>query len=185
MARKAKAVAPIAVVESVVETEVVVEQVVETEVVVEQVVATEVVVESVVETEVVESSEPSEVVESSEPSMLATMLQQEVQPLEEVKEEAHKVVVEKNIGVGQFVRRLIAEGLTNTAILKIVHEQYGNTNTTYACVAWYRNKVKKAQALAKTKTATDIVTQFAEGEVESVEEAGESAPSDESAETTE
>lgn len=156
MARKAKAVAPIAVVESVVETEVVVEQVVETE-----------------------------VAESSAPSMLATMLQQEVQPLEEVKEEAPKVAVEKNIGVGQFVRRLIAEGLTNTAILKIAHEQYGNTNTTYACVAWYRNKVKKAQALAKTKTATDIVTQFAEGEAESVEAVGESAPSDESAETTE
>lgn len=166
MARKAKAVAPIAVVESAVETEVVVEQVVETEVVVEQVAETE-------------------VAESSAPSMLATMLQQEVRPLEEVKEEAPKVVVEKNIGVGRFVRRLIAEGLTNTAILKIVHEQYGNTNTTYACVAWYRNKVKKAQALAKTKTATDIVTQFAEGEAESVEDVGESAPSDESAETTE
>lgn len=98
-----------------------------------------------------------------QPSMLATMLQQEVKPLEEVVEEkpAEVVVkVEKNQGVGAFVKKLIAEGLTNTAILKIVHEQYGNKQTTYACIAWYRNKMKKAGQTAKTKSALGVVEEM-------------------------
>ena len=97
-----------------------------------------------------------------QPSMLAPMLQQEVKPLEEAKAEETKAdpKVEKNQGVGAFVRKLIAEGLTNTAILKIVHEQYGNTNTTYACVAWYRNKMKKAGQTAKTKSALGVVEEM-------------------------
>lgn len=107
-----------------------------------------------------------------QPSMLASMLQQEVKPLEETKAEEAKpeVKVEKNQGVGAFVRKLIAEGLTNTAILKIVHEQYGNTNTTYACVAWYRNKMKKAGVVAKNVAATDIVTEMLKAEEPEAEE---------------
>ena len=104
-----------------------------------------------------------------QPSMLASMLQQEVKPLEEVRAETAQkpeVKVEKNQGVGAFVRKLIAEGLTNTAILKIVHEQYGNTNTTYACVAWYRNKMKKAGVVAKNAEATNIVAEMLKTEAE-------------------
>ena len=115
------------------------------------------------EVEVVEvKTEVIEEVEITQPSMLASMLQQEVKPLEETKAEETKpeVKVEKNQGVGAFVRKLIAEGLTNTAILKIVHEQYGNTNTTYACVAWYRNKMKRAGVAAKNTAATNIVTEM-------------------------
>ena len=143
MAKSKKAVA---VVSSNVETKV--EEVVETKV--EEVVETK--VEEVVTEEVV----------TEQPSMLASMLQQEVKPLEETRAEETKpeVKVEKNQGVGAFVRKLIAEGLTNTAILKIVHEQYGNTNTTYACVAWYRNKMKKAGVAAKNTAATNIVTKM-------------------------
>ena len=107
-------------------------------------------------------------VEITQPSMLASMLQQEVKPLEETKAEETKpeVKVEKNQGVGAFVRKLNAEGLTNTAILKIVHEQYGNTNTTYACVAWYRNKMKKAGVVAKNAEATNIVAEMLKTEAE-------------------
>ena len=116
-----------------------------------------------VETKVVEQVE-EQVDEATQPSMLASMLQQEVKPLEEVKEEAKveeaKPKVEKNQGVGAFVKKLIAEGLTNTAILKIVHEQYGNKQTTYACVAWYRNKMKKAGQNAKTKSALGVVEEM-------------------------
>lgn len=113
-----------------------------------------------------------EIAESNQPSMLASMLQQEVKPLEEVKtEEVKQVKVEKNQGVGAFVRKLIAEGLTNTAILKIVHEQYGNTNTTYACVAWYRNKMKKAGVAAKNTAATNIVTEMLKEEAKQEAEA--------------
>lgn len=121
------------------------------------------------EVEVVEvKTEVIEEVEITQPSMLASMLQQEVKPLEETKAEETKpeVKVEKNQGVGAFVRKLIAEGLTNTAILKIVHEQYGNTNTTYACVAWYRNKLKKAGVAAKNTAATNIVTEMLKTEAE-------------------
>ena len=121
------------------------------------------------EVEVVEvKTEVIEEVEITQPSMLASMLQQEVKPLEETKAEETKpeVKVEKNQGVGAFVRKLIAEGLTNTAILKIVHEQYGNTNTTYACVAWYRNKMKKAGVAAKNTAATNIVTEMLKTEAE-------------------
>ena len=121
------------------------------------------------EVEVVEvKTEVIEEVEITQPSMLASMLQQEVKPLEETKAEETKpeVKVEKNQGVGAFVRKLIAEGLTNTAILKIVHEQYGNTNTTYACVAWYRNKMKKAGVVAKNAEATNIVAEMLKTEAE-------------------
>ena len=121
------------------------------------------------EVEVVEvKTEVIEEVEITQPSMLASMLQQEVKPLEETKAEETKpeVKVEKNQGVGAFVRKLIAEGLTNTAILKIVHEQYDNTNTTYACVAWYRNKMKKAGVAAKNTAATNIVTEMLKTETE-------------------
>ncbi len=133
---------------------------------VEEVVETK--VEEVVETKVEEVEE----VAVEQPSLLASMLQQEVKPLEETKAEETKpeVKVEKNQGVGAFVRKLIAEGLTNTAILKIVHEQYGNTNTTYACVAWYRNKMKKAGVVAKNVAATDIVTEMLKTEEPEPEE---------------
>jgi len=110
----------------------------------------------------------TEEVAVEQPSMLASMLQQEVKPLEEVKVETEQkpvvAKVEKNQGVGSFVKKLIAEGLTNTAILKIVHEQYGNTNTTYACVAWYRNKMKKAGMVAKNVVATNIVSEMLKSE---------------------
>ena len=115
------------------------------------------------EVEVVEvKTEVIEEVEITQPSMLASMLQQEVKPLEETKAEETKpeVKVEKNQGVGAFVRKLIAEGLTNTAILKIVHEQYGNKQTTYACVAWYRNKMKKAGQTAKIESAQSVVEEM-------------------------
>ncbi len=46
-----------------------------------------------------------------------------------------------NKGVGDLIRSYILEGLGNTEILPKVHAHYGNTNTTYACVAWYRNKM--------------------------------------------
>lgn len=131
----------------------------------------EVAAEPTTELEIVTQTDSQvEEVVADQPSMLAGMLQQEVTPLEEVKveEEVAKVQVVKNEGVGAFVRKLIAEGLTNTAILKIVHEQYGNKNTTYACVAWYRNKVKKAQQAKKESTAIETVEKFLEVKTEEV-----------------
>jgi len=129
----------------------------------------EVVTESVVETEVVGQAIDNEVgeIEVGEPiSMLASMLQQEVKPLDEVKVEDKPttIAVEKNVGVGQFIRKLISDGMANKDILKVVHEQYGNTNTTYACVAWYRNKMKKTAQAKVQSTAVEQVTKMLEGE---------------------
>ena len=112
---------------------------------------------SVESTEVVVTPEVIEVTQS-EPSLMSQLVQQVVDAepakVEEVKSE-------KNEGVGQFIRKLIAEGLGNKEILSIVHEQYGNKNTTYACVAWYRNKMKKAGQDVKKSNALDFITNFA------------------------
>lgn len=134
-------------------------EIIESEVVGPMEVTTEVVTEPVVETEVIE--QPSRLA-----AMLATMLSQEVKPLDEVKVEDKPVVTstEKNIGVGQLVRKLIADGMLNKDILKVVHEQYGNTNTTYACVAWYRNKMKKNAAAKAQSSAVEIVAKMLEVE---------------------
>ena len=112
---------------------------------------------SVESTEVVVTPEVIEVTQS-EPSLMSQLVQQVVDA-EPAKVE--KVKSEKNEGVGQFIRKLIAEGLGNKEILSIVHEQYGNKNTTYACVAWYRNKMKKAGQDVKKSNALDFITNFA------------------------
>lgn len=108
--------------------------------------------------EVVEAVEPV-VVESAGKSMLAQLVSQVVNAEPVIAE--RKAKSDKNDGVGLFIRKLIAEGLGNKEILGIVHEQYGNKNTTYACVAWYRNKMKKAGQQVQKAGALDFVTNFA------------------------
>jgi ABC-type methionine transport system ATPase subunit len=115
------------------------------------------VVEVVETTEVVEVVETTEVVETPKTSLISNFIK-EVEKTAEVVETKKS---EKNEGVGQFIRGLIQEGLTNKAILEVVHEQYGNKNTTYACVAWYRNKMKKAGSEVRKTSALDFINNFA------------------------
>lgn len=90
-------------------------------------------------------------------SLVAQLVEQVVEAkVEEVKEKS-----EKNEGVGLFIRKLISEGLGNKQILDIVHEQYGNKNTTYACVAWYRNKMKKSGQEVSKASNLDWLQNFA------------------------
>jgi hypothetical protein len=63
----------------------------------------------------------------------------ELRALLPVEPKTHKKAINK--GVGDLIRGYILEGLSNTEILPKVHAHYGNTNTTYACIAWYRNKM--------------------------------------------
>lgn len=99
-----------------------------------------------------------EVVEQSTgPSLVSQLVTQ----VTEAAEPKATVKVDKNEGVGQFIRKLIGEGLGNKEILAIVHEQYGNKNTTYACVAWYRNKMKKAGQVKEVTTSLDWLQNFA------------------------
>lgn len=122
------------------------------------------VVEQVIETEQVEQVIETEVkteVSDSEFASLVQNLQESVEKKEvEVVPPAPVVKVEKNQGVGQFVRKLISQGMSNKDILKEVHDAYGNTQTTYACVAWYRNKMKQAQQQVKTTSAVSTVEEF-------------------------
>ena len=53
---------------------------------------------------------------------------------------------DKNEGVWLNVKRLLEAGMSNKDILAEIHELYGNTNTSYACIAWYRNKWNKTKA---------------------------------------
>jgi hypothetical protein len=48
-----------------------------------------------------------------------------------------------NVGVGAYIKGLITEGYANKDILALVKVKYQNNNTTYACVAWYRNDMIK------------------------------------------
>jgi len=116
------------------------------------------VVAPVVESEVAEVVAPEVEVQATESSVLSSMIAQVVEAKPETVEASKS---EKNEGVGQFVRKLIGEGLSNKAILEIVHEQYGNKNTTYACVAWYRNKMKKAGQVQAKSSALDFINNFA------------------------
>ena len=115
------------------------------------------VVAPVVESEVAEVVAPEVEVQTTESSVLSSMIAQVV----EAKAEDKAPKSDKNEGVGLFIRKLISEGLSNKAILEIVHEQYGNKNTTYACVAWYRNKMKKAGAVQAKSSALDFINNFA------------------------
>jgi len=109
---------------------------------------------------------------TGQPSLMSQLVQQVVDAEPAVVTET-KAKSEKNEGVGLLIRRLIAEGLGNKEVLAIVHEQYGNKNTTYACVAWYRNNMKKAGQQVQKASALDFLTNFAKANnlsEESVEE---------------
>ena len=113
---------------------------------------------SVESTEVVATPEATIEILTDRPSLMSQLVQQVVDA-EPTK--VGMVKSEKNEGVGQFIRKLIGEGLSNKEILGIVHEQYGNTNTSYACVAWYRNKMKKTGQDVKKSSALEFINNFA------------------------
>lgn len=94
-----------------------------------------------------------------EPKSLVSQLVEQV--VEAKVEEAKEVKGDKNEGVGLFIRKLISEGLGNKQILEIVQEQYGNKNTTYACIAWYRNKMKKSGQEVSKASNLDWLQNFA------------------------
>ena len=65
--------------------------------------------------------------------------------------EVKKAKSQKNENVWGNVKMLFDAGKTNKETLAEVHEMYGNTSTSYACIAWYRNKYNK---LAKSDKMT-------------------------------
>lgn len=65
----------------------------------------------------------------------------------------------KNENVYGNVRLLFNAGKTNKETLAEIHEMYGNTNTTYACIAWYRNKYNK-EAKSTKLTVEQLLNQI-------------------------
>jgi len=59
------------------------------------------------------------------------------------KTEVKKAKSQKNENVWGNVKMLFDAGKTNKETLAEIHEMYGNTSTSYACIAWYRNKYNK------------------------------------------
>jgi len=57
--------------------------------------------------------------------------------------EVKKTKSQKNENVWGNVKMLFDQGLSNKDVLTQIHEMYGNTNTSYACITWYRNKYNK------------------------------------------
>lgn len=90
--------------------------------------------------EVVEEDFPVETPKVSGLPSIASQI--EAMAVEKV-EEAIKKIEPRNENVWGNVKILFDRGLTNKEVLSEIHEMYGNTKTSYACIAWYRNKYNK------------------------------------------
>lgn len=111
-----------------------------------------------VEVPVVEEAVPElevQVVEVSSVPSLASQLSALNTAAPEVKVKTKT----KNENVYGNVRLLFNAGKTNKETLAEIHEMYGNTNTTYACIAWYRNKYNK-EAKSTKMTVEQLLNQI-------------------------
>lgn len=94
-------------------------------------------------------------VETSLPSLVAQLAS-----LNSPAPEAKKAKSQKNENVWGNVKMLFDQGLGNKEVLAQIHEMYGNTNTSYACIAWYRNKYNKLGQSGKM-TVEQLINQVA------------------------
>lgn len=67
-------------------------------------------------------------------------------------------------GIGAFCKGLIAEGKTNPEILAAIAEQFPTAKTSANCVAYYRAKMKKADAAPAEVAVEAEVAAAAEAE---------------------
>lgn len=97
-------------------------------------------------------------VETSLPSLVAQLAS-----LNSPAPETKKAKSQKNENVWGNVKMLFDQGLGNKEVLAQIHEMYGNTNTSYACIAWYRNKYNKLDKSGKMtveQLLNQVATQF-------------------------
>lgn len=98
--------------------------------------------------------EPAPEVETGLPSLISQVSALGAQT------EVKKAKLQKNENVWGNVKMLFDAGKTNKETLAEIHEMYGNTSTTYACIAWYRNKYNKAAKSTKM-TVEQLLNQVA------------------------
>lgn len=116
----------------------------------------ETVQEPEVEPETVQEVEAE--VETSLPSLI-----DQLTSLNSPAPETKKAKSQKNENVWGNVKMLFDQGLGNKEVLAQIHEMYGNTNTSYACIAWYRNKYNKLDKSGKMtveQLLNQVATQF-------------------------
>ena len=58
-------------------------------------------------------------------------------------------------GVGKRAKELIVAGLDNKAVLAKIAEEFPTAKTSYACIAYYRNALKKAVPAATTEASVE------------------------------
>ena len=69
-----------------------------------------------------------------------------------------KIVKTTVTNVGSRVKELIKETkLSNNEILELVRKENPLRKTTYSCIAWYRNDIKKSQALVDTSVQDEYM----------------------------
>lgn len=120
-------------------------------------------VEVQLETNLVETqdSEPEMVPEvETDPVPSLPSLVAQLTSLNSPEPEVKKSKSTKNENVWGNVKMLFDQGLGNKEVLAQIHEMYGNTNTSYACIAWYRNKYNKLGQSGKM-TVEQLINQVA------------------------
>ena len=103
-----------------------------------------------------------EAVVEVEAASLPTSLLAQVSALS-AETEVKKTKSQKNENVWGNVKMLFDAGKTNKETLAAIHEMYGNTSTSYACIAWYRNKynkISKSDKLTIEQLLNQIGCQF-------------------------
>lgn len=123
-------------------------------------------VETLVETNLVQEPEvePETVLEvEANPVPSLPSLIDQLTSLNSPAPETKKAKSQKNENVWGNVKMLFDQGLGNKEVLSQIHEMYGNTNTSYACIAWYRNKYNKLDKSGKMtveQLLNQVATQF-------------------------
>ena len=114
--------------------------------------------ETVLEVPVVEEVVPELEVPAVEVSSIPSLVSQ-LSALNTAAPEVKVKTKTKNENVYGNVKILFNAGKTNKETLAEIHEMYGNTNTTYACIAWYRNKYNK-EAKSTKMTVEQLLNQI-------------------------
>ena len=84
-----------------------------------------------------------------------------------------KIVKTVVMGVGSRVRELVNEGKSNNEILEIVRKENPLRKTTYSCIAWYKNDIKKKAKLVDDSVGDDSVgDEWEKSEIECMLENG-------------
>ena len=72
----------------------------------------------------------------------------------------------KKVGIGSTIITLILENpnMTNVQILEKIKAQFESAQTSYACIAWYKSKLRKegkigARVFAKKSKVEEVVAE--------------------------